>query len=69
MNKVTMFVYYPYIQADTWKYGWSYTPNTIHMNQCSPWRYSHETLFIPVLLIENTDIIHNIHTIHYPYHH
>ena len=26
-NKVSLFVYYSYYQLDTWKFGWSYTPN------------------------------------------
>ena len=74
LNKVRMFIYYSYIRVDTWKFGWSYTPGTMHMNHCSCQHYSHETLFIPVsfttiiihsnTIIENPDNFHNILTIH-----
>jgi hypothetical protein len=53
--------------------GGGMVPTLIYKNHCSsPW-YSHETLFIQVLfiettdhstIIENTDIIHNIPTVH-----
>ena len=56
-----------------------YTAGAIHMNQCSSQPYSHDTLLIQKLFIENnihsniipknTNTIHNIHTgtIHYSY--
>ena len=34
-SKVRTFVCYSYIQVDIWKFGWSYTPNTIHVSHCS----------------------------------
>ena len=33
-----------------WKVGWSYTLGTMCKNHCSSQYYSHETLFIPILL-------------------
>ena len=45
LNRVRIFVYYSYIQVDTWKFGGSYIPDTIHMIHCSSQHYSHETLF------------------------
>jgi hypothetical protein len=47
--KVRAFLYYSYIQADTWTFGWSYTPNTIHMNHCSSQYHSLKILFIATL--------------------
>ena len=69
-NKVGIFIYYSYIQANSWKFGWNYTLGTVHIQ---------ETLFIPILFLEttihskiiteNTNTIHGIHTgtIHYSY--
>lgn len=54
LYNVRMFVYCSYIQANTHKIGWSSTPNTIYKNHCSSRQYSHETLFILVLIIEYT---------------
>lgn len=34
-NKTRMSFYYSYLQVDTWRNGWSYTPGTTHMKQCS----------------------------------
>ena|ERR1700738_3213270 len=68
-----------YIQAYTWKIGWSYIPGTIHRNHCSSQHYSHEiffnkNIFHSNIVIENTNSIHNIviyiiyiGTIHYSY--
>jgi hypothetical protein len=47
LNKVRIFIYYSYIQVDTWKYGWSYTLGIIHKIHCFI-----PTLFIPVVFIE-----------------
>ena len=57
LEQVRIFVYYSYIQVNTWKYGWSYSPGIIQSNQCSSHGYSQETLFIPVLFIEDTNTI------------
>ena len=35
-NKIRIIMYYLYIQPYIWKFGWSYTPNTIHMNHVHP---------------------------------
>ena len=35
LNKVRIFSYYTYIQADTWKFGWSYNLDTVHKKHCS----------------------------------
>ena len=29
LNKVEILVHYSYIQADTWRFGWSYTPSLL----------------------------------------
>ena len=49
------------IHANTQKFGWSYTLNTIHKNHCLSWHCSHETLFILVVFTECT--IHKNSTI------
>ena len=54
LNKVRVIIYYSYSWVDTWKFGWSYNLGTIHKNQYSSRHYSHETLFIPILFVENT---------------
>ena len=56
-NKVRIIFYYSYIEVDTWQFGWSYSSDTIQSNHYSTHHYSHDTLFISLLFIENT--IHN----------
>ena len=63
-NKVRVSIYYSYIQADTWKFGWSNTPNAFHMTHYSSRYYSLGVPFITTLITENTNIVHNILTIH-----
>jgi hypothetical protein len=70
-NQVRIRIYYSYIQANTWKFRWSYTPQ----------QYSHISLFIltlftkyssryyslKILLMNNNTITENTSTIHYSY--
>ena len=44
--------------GQTWKFWWSYTPNTMRKNYCTSPKYLYETLYILVLFVENT--IHSI---------
>ena len=52
LNEVRIFVNHSYIQVDTWKCGWSYTPNTIHKMHCSTWYNSLKILFIATLPLQ-----------------
>ena len=51
-NKLRLFIHYLYIQANTWLFGWSYTPGTIHMRHCSSGHYSIKNLFITTLSLK-----------------
>ena len=53
-NKVRVFVFYSYVQANTWKFGQSYAPNIIHRIHYSSQYYSHERFSFSVLFIKNT---------------
>ena len=52
LNKLRISIYYLYIQADTWKFGWSYTPDTIHMKHCSSLYYILEIQFKASLFLK-----------------
>lgn len=45
-NKVKISVYYSFIHTDIWKFGWNYTPGTIHSTDYS----SQYPLLIPVFI-------------------
>ena len=57
-NKVRIFIYYSYIQAFTWKSGWSYTPITIHKNHCSIQHYSQKISSIPRIMHTLANSLH-----------
>ena len=74
VKKVRIFVYNSYIHVDLGKLGGVILlalcakiivhPSTIHMKHCSS-RYYYPTKTIhSTTIIENTDIVHNIPTIH-----
>ena len=53
-NTIRIFIYYSYIQANTWRFGWSYIPGN----------YSQESLFIPTLCTWNVVHLNTFHMKH-----